>query len=77
MGAVGAGVPSDESVDVDQVDHLLGTPVAGVGIVVALILGSAVLIGAMTNSVCAVAVVAVGALTAALLLNGMDRVGRR
>lgn len=75
MGTVDASAPSVESVDTD-VDHLLGTPAAGVGIVVSLIVGAAVLIGVMTNSVCAVAVVAVGSLGVALLLGGMDRLGR-
>ncbi|MGW6379571.1 hypothetical protein ACWFRB_26240 [Rhodococcus sp. NPDC055112] len=64
-------------------NHLLGTPQAGVGIVVGLIVGAATLIGVMTNSLLAVIVVAVtAALVAALLggggwLSGGGGVGRR
>ncbi|MFC7447385.1 hypothetical protein [Rhodococcus daqingensis] len=64
-------------------NHLLGTPQAGVVIVVGLIVGSATLIGVMTASALAVIVVAVtAALVAALLggggwLAGGGGVGRR
>ncbi|MFC9787892.1 hypothetical protein [Rhodococcus sp. NPDC127528] len=50
--------------------YLLGSPAAGVYIVLALVIGGATLIGAMTASLLAVGVVLVGALGAALLLGG-------
>ncbi|MFD4292618.1 hypothetical protein ACFWPA_19370 [Rhodococcus sp. NPDC058505] len=73
MGSAGAKVGTGRPTG--DVDHLLGTPLAGTVIVVALIVGSAALIGVMTGSLLAVAVVAVGAVVAALILGGLDRVG--
>ncbi|TQF73315.1 hypothetical protein FK531_07290 [Rhodococcus spelaei] len=55
--------------------YLLGSPAAGVYIVVALVVGGATLIGAMTASLLAVVVVLVGALVAVLLLSGTGWLG--
>ncbi|MGW0174808.1 hypothetical protein ACWDUM_13305 [Rhodococcus sp. NPDC003322] len=78
MASVGVNAGTTRSSGIDgDVDHLLGSPVAGVVIVVALIVGSAALIGVMTSSLLAVAVVGVGAVGVALMLSGLDRAGRR
>lgn len=58
-----------------DVDHLLASPRAGVVIDISLIIGSTILIGALTGSALAVAVVFVGAVGFALMLNGLDHVG--
>lgn len=74
---VGISVGSPrQSPRVDANDnHLLGTPQAGVVIVVSLIVGAAILIGVMTNSVLAVIVVAVTAALVAALLGGVGWLG--
>ena len=60
-----------------DVDHLLAAPRAGTVIVIALILGSTVLVGVLTGSPLAVAVVVVvGTVVVALMLSGLDHVGQ-
>lgn len=76
MASVGVDTTRSQVAD-DDVDHLLGSPVAGVLIVVALVVGAAVLVGVMTASLFAGAVVGIGATIAALILGGLGRAGHR
>lgn len=69
---MGSGGQTDGDADVD---HLLGTPVAGVLIVVGLVLGCTALIGLATSSILAVVVVGVGSVVVAVILGGLDLVG--
>ncbi|MGW4478715.1 hypothetical protein [Rhodococcus triatomae] len=73
--ATNAGVGGTSARD-REVDHLLAEPRAGVVIVIALVLGSTILIGVLTWSALAVLVVVVGAAGVALMLSGLDHVGQ-